>query len=473
MKKYVLPLLALVAVLVGCNKRLDLAPEDTLIERDVFKTEAGSEQALAEAYYNLMQAATGSIAYVFGDFTTGNLQHSSFYDAYDKGEVNPTDEAVSSIWKNYFKAINSANNVIVNLPRYAKFAPDQQEQLVAEAKVIRALAYLDLLKFFGDGALTGNDEGLGLPLQLTPFEGYNTGDVIPRSNNGAVYTQVIKDLQESLPFLPDRHSNDLSTRSRATRGLANALLARTFLYRRDYVSAAAAAEAVLAKMPDLYDLTTDLSQLFPYNATGSAQTLTREYILAFPVSQMTSTSTNANNNLGNGYFFKRSFWINPAFISAFEAGDLRVTQLMFKGDSIYNPNMFAEKTTVKFNNSNGRDNVPLVRLAEVILTSAEALARTSGVTEEAVGRLNMVRSRSLPSAAPLTIADFTSSAQLLEAVLNQRRMELAFEGFYRYDLIRTNQPLLSPDIPENKKVLPVPQMEIDISKGVIQQNTGY
>jgi hypothetical protein len=95
------------------------------------------------------------------------------------------------------------------------------------------------------------------------------------------------------------------------------------------------------------------------------------------------------------------------------------------------------------------------------------------VTEEAVGRLNMVRSRSLPSAALLTIADFTSSAQLLEAVLNQRRMELAFEGFYRYDLIRTNQPLLSPDIPENKKVLPVPQMEIDISKGVIQQNTGY
>lgn len=466
-------MLLLLSVLAACSKKLDLAPEDTLVERDVFKTEAGAEQALSEGYYNLLQAATGNMAYVFGDFTTDNLKHSTYYDSYDKGEATPADESVAAIWTAYFKAINTANNVIANVPIYSKFDQALQAQLVAEAKVIRAYAYLDLLKLFGEGALGGNMNGLGLPLQLTPFKGYNTGEVIPRSSNGDVYAQIIKDLQESVAALPDKQSNELETRSRATKGSANGLLARTFLYRKDYAGAAAAAKAVLDKQPSLYSLTTNLGQLFPLNPNGSAQNLSAEYLIAFPVSQMVSSSTNANNNLGNGFFYKRSFWINPDFISQFEPGDLRVSQLMFKGDSIYNPDRFGDKTTVKFNNPNGRDNVPVMRLAEILLIRAEALARMQGVNQEAVDLLNSIRSRSLPAAPLLSTNDFPSGDALVKAILTQRRFELAFEGFFRYDLIRTNQPLRTPDVPAAKKVLPIPQVEIDISHGLIQQNTGY
>lgn len=460
-------------LLAACNKKLDLAPEDTLVVRDVFKTEAGAEQALSEGYYNLLQAVTGNIAYVFGDFTTSNLRHSTYYDSYDKGEITPADESVASIWTAYFKAINTANSVIANVPVYGKFDQAMQAQFVAEAKFIRAYAYLDMLKLFGDGALTGDMGGPGLPLQITPFKGYNTGDVIPRSSNADVYALIVKDLQESVPALPDKQSNELETRSRATKGSANALLARTYLYMKDYVSAAAAAKSVLDKQPSVYSLTTNLAQLFPFNPDGSVQTLSAEYIMAFPVSQMISSSTNANNNLGNGFFYKRSFWINPDFISQFEPGDLRVSQLMFKGDSIYNPDRFGDKTTVKFNNPNGRDNVPVMRLAEIMLIRAEALARTQGVNQEAVDLLNSVRSRSLPSAVPLSTNDFSTGDALVKAILAQRRFELAFEGFYRYDLIRTGQPLRTPDVPESKKVWPIPQLEIDISHGLIQQNTGY
>jgi starch-binding outer membrane protein, SusD/RagB family len=473
MQSRIILLFLLAGFFAACNKKLDLAPENTLVERDVFKTEAGTEQALAEAYYNLMQAATGNMAFVFGDFTTANLRHSTYYDVYDKGEVTPADQPVAGIWTSYFKAINLANTVIANIPVYAKFDAAKQASLIAEAKFIRAFAYLDLLKFFGEGAMTGNMSGLGLPLQLTPFKGYNTGDVIPRSTNGDVYAQIVKDLTESIPALPDKRSTDLETRSRATKGSANALLARTWLYMRDYANAANAAKAVLDKQPDVYALASDPAQLFPMNPLGSAQSPGKEYIMVFPVSQMVSSSTSANNNLGNGYFYKRSFWINPDFINGFETGDLRVAQLMFKGDSVYNPDRFADKTTVKFNNPNGRDNVPVVRLAEMMLVRAEALAKTAGVVQEAVTLLNSVRNRALPARTPYTTGSFATAADLVNAIINQRRVELAFEGFYRYDLLRTGQPLRSPDIASAKKVLPVPQVEIDISHGLIKQNTGY
>lgn len=457
----------------GCNRQLDLAPENTLTDREVFRTEAGTEQALAEAYFSLLRAVTGNIAYVYGDFTTGNLHHSAYYEIYAIGESTPDDEVVAGVWTAYFKAINLANNVIANIPQYAAYAVDIQDPLIAEARFIRAYAYLDLLKFFGDGALSGQMDGLGLPLQLTPFKGYNTGEVIPRSTNGQVFAQIIKDLEESIPFLKNSQPSDLRTRSRATKGGARALLARTYLYMGNREAAAAAARQVLEQVPAIYELTPSLTALFPANPGGTAQTLTKEYVLAFPVSHMISSSTSTNNNLGNGYYFKRSFWINSTFIQSFEPDDKRVSELMYKGDQVYNPDHFNELTTFKFNNPNGRDNVPLIRLAEVMLTAAEGIAASEGVIQEAVTLLNNVRNRSVPGATPYTINDFASPEALIDTILQQRRWELAFEGQLRYDLIRTGRPLRSPDVPEDRKVLPVPQVEIDISNGLIRQNTGY
>jgi tetratricopeptide (TPR) repeat protein len=457
----------------ACNKQLDLEPENTLVEEDVFKTADGTDQALAEAYITLLRAVTGGIAYTFGDFSTNNLNHSAYYNIFVNGATTADHEEVTNLWTNYFKAVNVANNVIENIPEFAAYPVAQQDIFIAEARFIRAYAYLDLLKFFGDGALSGKMEGRGLPIQLTPFKGYNTGDVIARSNNGAVYAQIIKDLTEIIPVLGDQQSNELKTRSRATKGSAYALLARTYLYMGRYEDALTAANKVLEKSPLLYDIVPSLLTLFPANPGGTSQTIAKEYVLAFPVSYITSSSTSYNNGLGNAFFFKRSFWLNAAFINSFEPGDKRFTELTFKGDQIYNTQQLNDLTTFKFNNENGRDNVPAIRLAEVILTAAEGIARTQGLQQSAVDLVNRIRSRAVTNAVPYTLATFANAAALTDTILKQRKLELAFEGFHRYDLIRTGRPLQNPDIPEGKKVLPVPQIEIDISKGLILQNTGY
>lgn len=474
MTKKIFPILFLLPamLMIACNKKLDISPENTLVDKDVFSSKSGTEQALMEGYYDLFGSATSYIAYTYGDFTTSTMEHAINYDAYVTGTALPTDYSVVGMWTSYFQCINVANNVIDKIPRFAQFEQAKQDQFIAEAKFIRAYAYLDLLKLYGDGALTGKMDGLGLPLQLTPFQGYITGQVIPRSTNGEIYNSIIKDLTESIAVLPEKQDNDLNTRSRATKGGANALLARCYLYMGKFSEAADAAKAVL-DAAGTYLIVNNLSQLFPANPSGAAQNLTTEHILAFPVSQMVGTSTNVSNNIGSTYYFKRAFWISKNFMNEFESGDLRVSQLMFKGDQIYNTDRLNDYTTFKFNNQNSRDNVPVIRLAEIMLIRAEALARKQGVNTESITLLNNVRTRSLPNATPFTSADFADANALIEKVLQQRKFELAFEGFYRYDLIRTGKPLQSPDLSEGRKVLPIPQVEIDISNGLIKQNTGY
>jgi tetratricopeptide (TPR) repeat protein len=455
----------------ACKRALNLAPQNTLVDSEVFNSQGGAEQALAEAYYDLLDAVIGDDAYTYGDFTTTELLHSVSYDIYDQGQSTPTDSRVVGIWTAYFKAVNTANNVIAKIPEYGQFSPAMEDQYIAEAKFVRAYAYLDLLKFYGDGALSGNMGGLGLPIQLTPFEGYNTGQVVGRSTNGQVYEQIVKDLTDALIALPDQQADDLSTRSRATKGGANALLARVYLYMGQYDSSAAAAKNVLDRT-DIYSLTADLMQLFPSDPNGTAQTLTAEYVFALPVSQAISSSSSISYGPGYDYYLKSNFWINPDFISTFETGDKRVSQLMYKGDTVYGYEP-AYLTTFKFNNPSGRDNIPMIRLPETMLTRAEDLARSGGVNDESLSLLNAVRARSVINALPYTAGDFPTSTALVDTILRQRAYELAFESQYRYDLIRTNQPLHNPDLAANLKVLPIPQSEIDISGGLIQQNPGY
>ncbi|MEO5500463.1 MAG: RagB/SusD family nutrient uptake outer membrane protein [Ginsengibacter sp.] len=471
--KNFLLLMVFITTIFSCNKKLEIAPENTLVENEVFKTELGAEQAISEVYYNFLNAETNYFSYTYGDFTTPILIKSINNTSYDLGQASPVDYYVIGTWTAFFKAINSANNVIKKIPLYGNFSDVKEKQFIAEAKFVRAYSFLHLLVLYGDGAFTGKMSGLGLPLQLTPFEGYNTGEIIPRSTNGEVYAQIVKDLTESIPDLPLKQADDLKTRSRATKGGAYALLARADLYMGKFADAADAAKSVINLEPSVYTLTSNLRSLFPFNPDGTAQTLTAEYIFALPVSQLVSTSTSITNGISGAYFFKRSFWINPDFINEFDNGDLRVSQLMWKGDSIYNPDRLNDKTTFKFNNNFGRDNVPLIRYAEVLLTRAEALARTSGINQESIDLLNRIHQRSIPSAVSYTTADFGSATDLINKILLERKHELAFEGLYRYDLLRTNQPLHSPDIPDNKKVLPIPQIEIDISKGIIIQNPGY
>jgi hypothetical protein len=126
------------------------------------------------------------------------------------------------------------------------------------------------------------------------------------------------------------------------------------------------------------------------------------------------------------------------------------------------------------------NDVIYIRLAEVKMTYAETIVRTENkVTSEAVNQLNDIHQRAYPDGlkpAKYTTADFPTVDSFLKELLKERNRELAYEGHYRWDLIRTNNMLEDSKlgaIDKSRWNLPVSDYEIRISDGKIKQNTGF
>ena len=132
------------------------------------------------------------------------------------------------------------------------------------------------------------------------------------------------------------------------------------------------------------------------------------------------------------------------------------------------------------------DWAPIIRYAEVLLNYAEASARlAAAVDADAVAKLNLVRNRSLadPATQAYTVASFATKQDLINAILAERRIELAFEGHRYFDLKRTKQSFVRIDADRttqitatygsDKYILPIPQTEVDKSDGILKQNKGY
>ncbi|OED41117.1 hypothetical protein AB832_03410 [Flavobacteriaceae bacterium (ex Bugula neritina AB1)] len=451
---------------ISCDSQLDLAPTDVLIEKEVFATIEDAEAALSDAYHKLFIATTGPALFI-ADISLPyvNFPSISSFSVYTGENLTPIDQEVENIWRELFEAINVANVFIDKVPVFGEYDETIELEHIAEAKFTRAYAYYMLLSYYGHGSLTGNSTGLCVPLQLIPYNGFNVSDLIPRNTNEEVYEQIIKDLTEAIVDLPDTHGDLIKTRVRATKTTAYALLSRVQLYNRNYQACIDASNEVIANTS--YTLESELLDLFPLNEEGTTTNFSNEVIFGFPVS-----SNNGNFQVGHGidYYTKNNLWVDSDFIESMDPTDKRRTDLIYDG----NPNAIVninEKTTFKYNNVFTRDDIIVIRLAEVLLNKAEALAKLNGVNAESVVLLNQIRERS--GLSPVSETDFTSEDEFLTAIYDERYIETAFEGRARFDFIRTNRPLRNPALTEDQKTFPIPQREIDLSRKILVQNPGY
>lgn len=495
-----LPLCLLAGVLcTACN--LDYAPENTLVDEKVYKNERTADAALTGAYVRLNVLLSGApqdqnnysnSAYwmLLADVGTENLavrSSSATFLAMDNGRYTSSehDGLLYYLWHWGYNAIDMANNVIAGVQRYGAYSSEAMRRHVAEAKFIRAYSYLALLQAFGDKALLGNDSGPGLVLRLEPYNGYNPDEVQTRATNAECWTQIIKDLTEAEADLPD-DVPAVANRIRANKTVARALLSRVYLYKGTATNSNA--ELTLArdyakKVLDTagYTFATASSEfqtaLFPSNefsqSTSYPDPTTRSAEVLFFEPSRIYTDNYPN---GMAYYRKTYYYVPQDRTALYDADDVRRTYLIWQGSKSDNA---SDLTTMKY--SGGQyDDVLYIRLAEVKLMYAETLVRTSGtVSQEAVNQLNDVHRRAFPDdrkPVPYTTADFGSTDAFLRAVLTERNRELAYEGHYRWDLIRTNNLLGDKKLgalPQGKWNLPVPDYEIRISYGKITQNSGY
>ncbi|SEW07229.1 Starch-binding associating with outer membrane [Chryseobacterium wanjuense] len=471
MKKIFLSI-ALLSVIVSCNDYLDIQQEGRTEASSFFKTQDDALQATSAIYSFLRSWENSAFPYqfVFGvpadDVIKGsNPGDASFINAYDNFSYTVSDEGVRGYWIGQWQAVNRCNQVITNVPNI-DMDSTLRGRLVAEAKMLRAYFYFNLVRIYG-----------GVPI----FDGIQQNYNIPRNSVEEVYNFIIADLTSAAEVLPQTYgAADLG---RVTKGAALGLLSKVYLYKKDWQKAYDTSNQVIAMG---YALDPDFNHLFrPAGEFGSESVfeVNCQCSAQYGGSQYAEVQ-GVRNQFGWGFFTP-----SQALENAFEPGDIRKEYTILRngevtpeGDLIamQDPNSvttFNQKIYVptSLNNSacgyGSIQNIRILRFAEILLINAEA-ANELGNTGTAVTNLNKVRTR-----AQLPNTTASTQGALRTAIWHERRVELALEGDRFVDLVRTGQAatvLASYGFKANKnEVFPIPLDAMNQSNGTYTQNPGY
>lgn len=422
--------------LTACDNDLEqfpsnVASSDSLTDYD---------GVLNAAYF--YQHASATPLAVMGDFRADNAimieEPYPSFDRFNSDLVVMQDQFFGPFYTGLYKSILSANNVIEN-------STDASE--VGQAKFLRGLAYFKLVKVFGD--VTVN-------LSATP----SVSDDLTRQAASDVYNNVIiPDLQDAITMLGTQVSN-----GRASKYAAQGMLGKVFMQIGDYANAAINLQAVINGAGDAgISLQADFNNVF-----GVDNDLNSEVIYATQISSSIVDEYGFSEfwSWSGGLDTKSLMPLDADLITAFDAspGDLR-RDLTIDVDLMASP---------KFPQTGGPDHDWIeLRLADVILLYAEALNENGAASESVLSLLDPIRTRA--GLANLDANVLISQAAVRQAIQDERRLELAFEGQRWFDLVRTGavSAEMGETIDSKYHIFPIPESEVLASLGVITQNEGY
>jgi len=471
----------------GCGEKyLDLKPNDQVTTQSFYQNESDAVQAATACYAQLNRGgqynyALWGIGEIMSDnsFTGGGGGGDGAEETQlDFFNIPVTNPMVGRLWGGCYVGIGNCNLVLQKVPGIAVMDETVRKRCLGEAQFLRAKYYFDLVRAFGD-----------VPLVLVPPA--SPADARrPRDPAADVYARIVTDLKAAIPNLPPSYSGtDLG---RATKWAATGLLAKVYLTQGNTAEAAIQARAVISGSGK--SLWANYGDNFKVaNENGQESLFEVQYL-----SGLNEYIFDGLGFVGNEFFAPRGQGLVPQggygfnvpekeFADGYEAGDKRrVVTIWSPGDAypagsasasqpaslVGSPNGFnCKKWFVGKVNTNVWDsplNFPVLRLAEMYLILAEA----AGGTSEGFTALNTVRQRAgLPLATPANTPNFAN------AVLRERRYELAFEDDRWFDLKRTgrllnNPALLAKGIKPYNLVLPIPQSERDANPN-LAQNPGY
>ena len=444
--RLLLPVVLLTAA-AACNNPLDVKPAGSIPEATAISDPVGARAALAGAYGGLQSLSYyGQDFPIFMDLSADNSEHSgtltSFGDA-DLNELRADNSTVASIWIAIYDDINRTNEIITKVPQVTGLDPSEMNEIMGEAYFLRALDYHNLVKIFG-----------GVPLQLEPATSITDAGSATRASVGDVYTQILKDLDSAQA---DISNTDQTTQ--ASTGAVMALRARVLLYKGDYAAAAAAAKAV--EDLDVYSLAPNYADLFTEEGTSTPEDIFR---IIFTAQQF--------NNLSYYYLYEGRYEVEPTldlmqdFDPNFDPGDVHTYAPVDKRGQWSITLDGRHPQGAKYRSAQGTEYPHVIRFGEVLLIRAEAEARL-GNLDTALVKVNEIRDR-----AGLSPLGTLSQTDLINAIIDERRKELAFEGDRWPDLVRLGLAESVLDIPTQQTLYPIPQREIDVTPG-LTQNPGY
>jgi hypothetical protein len=457
-RKTLLPAV-LVIVAGGCSQILDVKPINEVAEEAAITSPAGARAALAGMYDGLQSTSYyGGTFVFFGDLSSDDVRHTGTFTTYrlaDNNQLTADNATIETLWDGLYRVVGRANVIIARVPGVAALDPVERDQILGEAHFARALTFHNLVKFWGEQS----PSGIGVPIPLVPVSDIPTASQVTRATTAQVYTQIHADLvsAESLMTL----SGGPASVSQASLGAVRAIRARVDLYQQNWAGAEAEAESVMTMG---YALDSDYGALFNDGYDKEAI-----FVLSFtPVDfQLLGYYYRAKGAAGG----RREIGPTTTLIQQYAPGFNGTPGSFVTSDLRGQHNISFQVSTVygsKWGSGVGGEDFHVIRFAEVLLIKAEAEAQ-QGKLVEADSAVNAIRARA--GLAPLDLVTLGQPAAI-DAILQERRLELAFEGQRWPDLVRTGRAVAVLGIPAFQQLYPIPLNELDVAPGLVQ-NTGY
>ena len=427
---YINLLFVILVTCTGCNKWLDVKPQDGLIKQDFFKTKEHVEGAVIGAYIAASENSVVNQLFRFGEIRADMIAlapapSSPSFDETQvvQGNILPVNSVAD--WSNIYRVINYCNLVIDNAPKAREsdptFTPEALNNRLAEMRTLRALLYFYLVRTFRD-----------VPLQLEGVSEDTQIVSLPKSTSQQVLAQIVDDLNFAAENAVEVYVNDVQTKGRVTRYAVNALQADVYLWMNKFAEANAACDKIINS--SRYGLVEGIKGEFfekLYYQGNSA-----ESIFEFQY------STEKPNQFINMFLTPKVFIANGGTLESLfpkdedlpNAKDLRADSVSYNAADytiykyVWTGNGFrpTAESTAHF---------ILYRYADVLLMKAEALAYL-GEGEKAIDLINDVRERA--KALDITKENVSVSipSEIENYILKERAREFAFEGKRWFDLLR-------------------------------------
>ncbi len=452
--------------LFSCKKFVQVdPPANELVSSNVYDNDASASSVLIALYTKMMGQSNfpnklDQYSAIQADEMrnySSNLTLSQFY-------TNALVNTNVPFWSELYNDIFISNSVLDGLDRSTSITKSVRDQLIGEAEFTRAFFYFYLVNLWGD-----------VPL-VTSASNYQAIASMARTSKDQVYQQIVTDLIDaqsklSSDFVGRDAVTPTTERTRPTKWAATALLARVYLYTREWAKAEAQADSIIESRR--FTLLQDLKQVFLANSQEAIWQLqpvapTYNTYQAYNLILTAAPGTTLMN-----------YTLSPILLKSFESGDQRMNNWVGTfpdGDSTY---YYAYKYKVNVKAPSVSEYLMVLRLGEQYLIRAEARAQLNKL-DMAAADLNAIRVRAgLPDVLTETS---TSQTGLLAAILHERQVELFTEWGHRWlDLKRTGNvdAVMSVVTPEkggiwsnNWQWYPLPLLELQSDKN-LTQNVGY
>lgn len=474
----------LIFSLQSCSDFLEQEPGTQTSIDELLKDKEGVLKALRGLYTEVEANVRGERFAVYADLQGGNIKFTPTSSGSSTGQITPgtniqevysfvdtaEDSNFESFYSGSYDIINQANLILEYTPALTDATDAEKNQIKAEALTIRAYAHFLLSQIYSQNyGYTPDASHLGVVYNT---ESIKAGLKYPKRETLAnTYTLIINDLKAAIENYSDSSLMTGAVYSYFNRNNTKALLARVYLYKKDWTNAYETANDVITTSGvSLVSSSDFLAQWIQPDLPVSEALLE----FAVPKDSESAVSTSLANYFGLNASTYAKYVASNDLYDLYENNDLR-KQLFVSASLPTLVNGLLTGVNYNFTRKH-QDNAGYVafRISELYLIRAEA-ALENNRADLAMADVNIIRAR-----ANATL--LTSATNLKEDILLERRKELCFEGHLFFDLARHQKGITRNDgcistscsltYPSPKYVLPIPTYNINLNEN-LQQNDSY